>query len=116
MKSIIIVGNQMSGKTTLARDIARAYGIDTNVNLFIHHFIINNEHLNEKIKTVVFDELANEKDLEKFKAIIAMDCFTFRPAYQKDLIQIRPLIIGVFQSYMPEFINARHLFIFDLRK
>lgn len=115
MNSIIITGEQVSGKTTLSRIIATGYGNNAYFCDDIGNFVEDEDGCRNKLtiytSLIVFDELFSERDLIWFKQLVS--CVDIRLKYSNT--RITPTIIGVFQEHLPEFDEARHSLVFHLK-
>lgn len=112
MKSIIITGEQGSGKTTLATKIAEMSSnyIFSDINLSN----INNMNKDNSNPIIVIDELTG-CDIERFNYLISKRCVQFIPPCKVMKITLTPTIIGVFQK-LPNETMIRKSLIFKLVK
>ena len=68
MKTLIIKGSPESGKTTIGRLFVDADTVYINGRSIINHFSFSS--CKKTTKTIIIDDIKNEKDLELFKEII----------------------------------------------
>jgi phage/plasmid-associated DNA primase len=117
-QSIIIVGNECSGKTTVARNIASQYGsyTETNINTMMHPFGLR--HLiNHPVDTLIVEDLkGGEKEVEFVKSLASNDKMKIDiKGHDSQLIDTPNLIFVSRNSTildMPK--NARRFMVIDL--
>ncbi|HYD90914.1 MAG TPA: hypothetical protein VEA37_05420 [Flavobacterium sp.] len=112
MKSIIIAGPQGSGKTTLADFICSIAEHSQSFNITS----FDTKELSPNTEVLVLEEIVTDKDLFKFKEVVARKRFIFRPAYGNKEVAISPAIIGIIQADHFEWTGNRDVIVFNLQK
>lgn len=93
MKSLIICGNQMSGKTSLPRFISST--------LKTQWFLSSIDKKSIEIETqcIIVEDIFSKKDIEDLKKICSENYFTIRFPYSKATVEYKPkLLIGITQN------------------